>query len=85
METSTLQIGEMTCGRTRAVNTTETCFWCSRKISELQFQRNFRKKTVGKSDGLVASPSLTPHGRGHITGYVEHFCSFYVDITGYNP
>ena len=27
----------------------------------------------------------TPHGRGHITGYVEHFCSFYVDITGYNP
>ena len=29
--------------------------------------------------------AITPHGRGHITGYVEHFCSFYVDITGYNP
>ena len=27
----------------------------------------------------------TPHGRGHITGYVKHFCSFYVDITGDNP
>ena len=24
----------------------------------------------------------TPHGRGHITGCVERFCSFYVDITG---
>ena len=29
--------------------------------------------------------SHTPHGRGHITGYVKHFWSFYVDITGYNP
>ena len=27
----------------------------------------------------------TPHERGHITGCVEHFCSFYVDITGDNP
>ena len=27
----------------------------------------------------------TPHGRGHITGYVKHLWSFYVDITGYNP
>ena len=27
----------------------------------------------------------TPHGRGHITGYVKHFCSFYADITGDNP
>ena len=27
----------------------------------------------------------TPHGRGHITGYVKHVCSFYVDIAGDNP
>ena len=34
---------------------------------------------------LTHNTSHTPHGRGHITGYVKHFCSFYVDITGDNP
>ena len=34
---------------------------------------------------IPAEAPHTPHGRGHITGYVKHFCSFYVDITGYNP
>ena len=35
--------------------------------------------------GFEYAITYTPHGRGHITGYVKHFCSFYVDIAGDNP
>ena len=49
----------------------------------MQMHKGNSTELIDQLNSLALSWALTPHGRGHITGYVEHFCSFYVDITGW--